>query len=580
MCGIVGLVTRNKNSENTEALKSASKFIDHRGPDQSALFENKNIVFIHKRLSIVDLKRGNQPIINGNFVLIANGEIYNDLLIRKECKKFNYTTGSDCESILAVYSTYGLEGFKKLRGMFAFAIYDLKNNNLILGRDPFGIKPLYFYSGHENLIFSSEPQVLIKSKLVKKDLNKKKFKELLQIQFSSANDTIFKKISRLRPGEILISKYSKIVESSIYSTNKLTNGCNISDEKKLENVLTDSVTVHQRSDVPYGLFFSGGIDSTLILYLMSISSSKSVDCFTILFPGDEEKKKKVSFLAKKFNSKVKFVEFDSKDFWSYLPKTIEFLDDPIADYATVPTFRLAEVASKNVKVVLTGEGGDEMFGGYGRYRSELRTVMRKIFLQKGTFDKFGNPNDFFNGWNFDLSFCRESINNLDLSKIQKSQLFDFNEWLPNNLLIKLDRCLMAHSLEGRTPLIDIEVFKNFFNIDDNEKINKGNGKLILKKFLKKKISTYNPFEKKQGFTVPIGDWIPNKSRELFEVLSRSKILNEFFRSSDIKKLCSNCNNKKNASMLWRLLFFSIWYLIHIENVKVEGNAFEMLHNNQ
>ena len=194
MCGILGLVAKNKNSKQSEALKSASRFIDHRGPDQSALFENKDILFIHKRLSIVDLKGGNQPIINGNFVLIANGEIYNDLLIRKECKNFNFTTGSDCESILAVYSNFGLEGFKKLRGMFAFAIYDLKNKNLILGRDPFGIKPLYFYSGHENLIFSSEPQVLIKSKLVKKDLNKKKFKELLQIQFSSANDTIFKKI--------------------------------------------------------------------------------------------------------------------------------------------------------------------------------------------------------------------------------------------------------------------------------------------------------------------------------------------------------------------------------------------------
>ena len=580
MCGILGLVAKNKNSKQSEALKSASRFIDHRGPDQSALFENKDILFIHKRLSIVDLKGGNQPIINGNFVLIANGEIYNDLLIRKECKNFNFTTGSDCESILAVYSNFGLEGFKKLRGMFAFAIYDLKKKNLILGRDPFGIKPLYFYSGHENLIFSSEPQVLIKSKLVKKDLNKNKLKELLQIQFSLSNDMIFKKISRLRPGEILISKYSKIVESLIFSTNKLTSKCIIGGRKKLENILTDSVTVHQRSDVPYGLFFSGGIDSTLILYLMSISSTKSVDCFTILFPGDEEKKKKISLLAKKFNSKVNFVEFNSKDFWSYLPKTIEFLDDPIADYATVPTFRLAEVASKNVKVVLTGEGGDEMFAGYGRYRSELRRVMRKTFLQKGTFDKFKDPNNFFNGWNFDLSFCRESIKNLNLSKIQKLQLLDFNEWLPNNLLIKLDRCLMAHSLEGRTPLIDIEVFKNFFNINDNDKINKGSGKFILKKFLDKKISNYNAFEKKQGFTVPIGDWIPQKSHVLSEVLSRSKILNEFFRSSDIKKLCLNCNNKKTTSMLWRLLFFSIWYLIHIENVKVEGNAFEILQNNQ
>ena len=580
MCGIMGLFSPSINNNKKKNLIKACKLLSHRGPDDEGIYSNKKIILLHKRLSIIDLKTGKQPIENEDFVLISNGEIYNDLDIRRQIPNFSYKTGSDCESILAVYSKYGLIGFNKLRGMYAFAIYDKKRKKIILGRDPFGIKPLYYFHKNKELIFSSEIKALIAAGNLEIKFKKKKIIELLQIQYNSGMNTLFSKIFRIRPGEIKVFNSEINTEKSIiFDKSKIFKNKKKISSHKLGKILEKSVELHQRSDVPFGLFFSGGIDSTIILYLMSKISKKKIISYSILFdtPNQFEEKKKLEKIAKECNSKINFVNFSEEDFWNILPKVLKYNDDPILDYAIVPTFRLAQAAKKDVKVILSGEGADEIFAGYGRHRKIKRVFFKKHNYPYGELDKFKTFQKRFSGWNFELNFSRFSNVNTNLSLLQKLQLFDCNEWLPNNLLIKLDRCLMAHGLEGRTPFIDIDVFKNFFGISDQFKIKNGLGKYVLRMFLKENLPFYDFSEKKTGFTVPIISWLPKKIEEISEYLPNNKLLKKIFKKEDIQKICLKCRTNRNLiSVVWRLLCLSVWYEVHFDKGLAKLDTFNIL----
>lgn len=580
MCGIMGLFSPSINNNKKKNLIKACKLLSHRGPDDEGIYSNKKIILLHKRLSIIDLKTGKQPIENEDFVLIANGEIYNDLDIRRQIPNFSYKTGSDCESILAVYSKYGLIGFNKLRGMYAFAIYDKKRKKIILGRDPFGIKPLYYFHKNKELIFSSEIKALIAAGNLEIKFKKKKIIELLQIQYNSGMNTLFSKIFRIRPGEIKVFNSEINTEKSIiFDKSKIFKNKKKISSHKLGKILEKSVELHQRSDVPFGLFFSGGIDSTIILYLMSKISKKKIISYSILFdtPNQFEEKKKLEKIAKECNSKINFVNFSEEDFWNILPKVLKYNDDPILDYAIVPTFRLAQAAKKDVKVILSGEGADEIFAGYGRHRKIKRVFFKKHNYPYGELDKFKTFQKRFSGWNFELNFSRFSNVNTNLSLLQKLQLFDCNEWLPNNLLIKLDRCLMAHGLEGRTPFIDVDVFKNFFGIGDQLKIKNGLGKYVLRMFLKENLPFYDFSEKKTGFTVPIISWLPKKIEEISEYLPNNKLLKKIFKKEDIQKICLKCRTNRNLiSVVWRLLCLSVWYEVHFDKGLAKLDTFNIL----
>ena len=227
---------------------------------------------------------------------------------------------------------------------------------------------------------------------------------------------------------------------------------------------------------------------------------------------------------------------------------------------------MAGVASKKFKVALTGEGGDELFGGYGRYKK-----MKSFY--KGAFRKL----DFLDqkNWDFEIKFFENQISNL--SKLQKYQFFDYINWLPNNLLVKLDRCLMAYGMEGRTPLIDKEIFENFFYIDDSFKQKNGYGKFLIRQFLNKRVTNYNSFSKKKGFTVPIKKWIPKKAKYLQKILPKMEILRYFFKEDDILSLCKSVtNNDMLVRPLWHMIFISVWYAINIKKVKTKGDFFDVI----
>ena len=315
-------------------------------------------MFLHTRLSIIDLKGGKQPIINNDLILVANGEIYNDPEIRSTYKTYNFKTESDSESIMTLYHQEGVVGLEKLRGMYAFAIYD-KKDCTVLGRDIFGIKPLYFSLINDGIIFSSEITPLINTKIIKK-ISEEKLIEYFELQYTTGKKTIFKDIFRLRPGEILTIKNGKIINSKLQKLNLLKKKSPNIDNKFIEKKLEESVSVHLRSDVPYCLFFSGGIDSMLIMYFMSkLNLGSKIEAFKVNI--DDRKNNSNNTLLKKISHdyKIRFneVSFTEDDFWNTIPFAAKKIDDPIADYAILPTFKLAAVASKKFKVAITGEGG-------------------------------------------------------------------------------------------------------------------------------------------------------------------------------------------------------------------------------
>lgn len=575
MCGIAGFSFKKSNPKLSKKFLEIKKYISHRGPDNSGFFVSKKLTLIHTRLSIVDLESGNQPIENEKYVLVANGEIYNDLDIRKVNKSYKFLTNSDSESILALYDKYGVNGFSRLRGMFAFVIFDKKRNEVILARDEFGIKPLYFSLEEEGIIFCSElnPIKLIRNK--KSNINNFKVNEVMQLQYCSGTETIFEGINRIAPGQTLTIKDGQI-------TSSITNSLPEKKENNFKRVslnelFNESVNSHLRSDVPYCLFFSGGIDSMLLLYHMHLLRKKNITAYSVYF--DEGPDYNLNKITKNFNVDHVKINFGENDFWDWIPFAAKKIDEPIADYAILPTFKLASIASKKFKVAITGEGGDELFGGYGRYKRTQRILFKKkSYYPKGAFEDLLKHK--FNNWSQDLEKYDYKIKYFGNTFLQKMQYFDYNNWMPNNLLVKLDRCLMAFGMEGRTPFIDKKLFKDLFYIDDKEKISRGFGKYYIRDYLKKKVTFYNAFEKKIGFTVPIYDWIPNKINDLENLLPKQDFLKDYI-NEDEQKFIFKCvkKNKKFAKPLWHILFFTAWYLINIKGIEAKGNFFDIISTN-
>ena len=340
------------------------------------------------------------------------------------------------------------------------------------------------------------------------------------------------------------------------------------DDNFIFKNLKECVETHLRSDVPYCLFYSGGIDSTLIMYFMHILNlNKKICAYNVNFENNDKTAYELTKnLKNQFNIELNQIKFTEEDFWNILPFAAKKIDEPIADYAILPTFKMASEASKNFKVALSGEGGDELFAGYGRYKS-LRSPY------KGAFRKLSFLSQ--KNWDFNLKLSIDGKS--EFSQLQTFQYFDYVNWLPNNLLVKLDRCLMTFGMEGRTPLIDKELYSKFFYLDDKFKQKKGYGKYLIRKFLNNKIKNYNSFSKKKGFTLPIGSWIPKKSKYLEEFLPKIDVLKIFFNEENIKFICrSSRYNRNMIRPLWHMIFISSWYLLNIKKVKTKGNFFDII----
>ncbi len=588
MCGIAGLMTTDGTAPVTAVLDKMAAAIGHRGPDGRGDYAEADVAMMQVRLAIIDLETGDQPLYapadgeHGKLALIANGEIYNYVELRQQMKGIDYATGSDCESMLYLYREHGLDFAEHLRGMYTVAIHDPADGALVLARDPFGIKPLYYGVAEDGFVFASEPQALLAAGLVTPALEPAKRDELLALQFTTGTGTVFPGIYRVLPGETLIVRNGRIAERVRLASLPPGGPKKISSSEALyefDRTITEAVNVHQRSDVPYGMFLSGGIDSSVILAVMRRLNSAPVHALTAGFPGTgvHDEREHARDVARACGAEHEEITVTKDDFWSELPRIAACMDDPAADYAIVPTYLLARKARESgLKVVLSGEGGDELFAGYGRYRRQKRLAifggrrMRHTYILAGT----GVLRDEPMGWRNGIAAAEAEAGEYGRSRLQAAQIVDIADWLPNDLLTKLDRCLMAFGVEGRVPFLDPFVADFAFRLPDSLKVRQGTGKWLLRKWLQTALPESKPFTKKRGFTVPVGEWIANEGVRLGDLVAANPGVAEVCDPDAVRRLFAS--GAENGQAQWTLLFFALWHKRHIEGADAAGGVLEVL----
>ena len=584
MCGIAGLMLApGASGPDPVTLGALTRALAHRGPDGSGHAVLGRVALIQMRLAIIDLTSGDQPLFAGSAALVANGEIYNYRELRNLLPGVRYATESDCEPPLHFFLRDGADYTHPLRGMYAVAVHDRAARTVTLSRDPFGIKPLYLAHTADGLAFASEPQALLSAGLVPRRLHPPARNELLQLQFTTGAATIFPDIERVLPGETLICSEGRVLERR--RATALPEGApeEISETAalaRLDKALAESVDLHQRSDVPYGMFLSGGIDSASILTMMARLNSSPVLAYTAGFaaPGAADERAAAAAVAKGVGARHEAIEITEAMVWRHLPEIVACMDDPAADFAIIPTWFLARRARQDVKVVLSGEGGDELFAGYGRYRSAMRPwwLGGRVMRARGSFDRVdvlrARPLD----WRDGIAAAEGREQRGGRTRLSAAQATDMADWLPHDLLLKLDRCLMAHAVEGRTPFLDPGIAAAVFRLPDGLKVRDGQGKWILRKWLEQHCPAARPFAPKQGFTVPIGAWIAGQGGRLGPLVAAQPGVAEIAEPGRVAALFRAAGGRHEGFAAWTLLFYALWHRTHIQGLPPEGDVFEAL----
>jgi asparagine synthase (glutamine-hydrolysing) len=608
MCGICGIF----GFEDKTLVKKMCQVIAHRGPDDDGFFFDENIGIGHMRLSIIDLSTGKQPIFNENrnICTIYNGEIYNFPELRKELeeKGHRFYTSTDTEVIVHLYEEEGFFFLKRLRGMFAIALWDADKKCLLLARDPIGIKPLYYTFVGSNLIFASEIKALLECEAVKRRLNIASLDQYLTYRYVPGPSTMFEGIYRLMPGHLMlcskkgheIVKYWDVPSQSIGVRDK---GYYTS---MLGKMLKENVEMELVSDVPLGAYLSGGIDSSTIVALMSWTMDQPVKTFSVGFGAGEpiDELESAKLVSEHLGTDHHEIIAKSEDVEKLLPRIIWHLDEPIVDPAIFPTYLLSELASRHVKVVLTGEGADELFAGYSDYRTRIKgekvrcllpAAIRRTaasFLNKSSNSGINHyarqmlddaDDHILWGELFDSDEKRELYVDFKVEKtptvgyfkgytgdsLSKMLYADIKTWLPDDLLVKVDKMTMANSIEARVPYLDHTLVEFAMNIPTHLKIKKGVEKYILRRASEDLLPKATLIRKKHGFTVPINDWI-TKSLEtmISNTLSESTIKKRhYFRSNRVKHIIEHASNPRYSHQLWSLFTLELWHKIYIDNIK-------------
>ena len=598
MCGFVGFIDKKKSKK--KIIKDMADIITHRGPDSDGYYVGDECALGFRRLSIIDLDGGTQPIYNedNNMIITFNGEIYNYKEIREKLikKGHKFRTESDTEVILHGYEEYGEKILDKLRGMFAFVIYDTKNKTLFGARDFYGIKPLYYYIDDEEFMFGSEIKSFLGHPGFKKELNRDMLKQYLTFQYSVGEDTFFKNVYKLRPGH-----YFKYHDGKLDITKYYEIKIESDDSKRLEEwkdiirkELNESIKYHKVSDVEVGSFLSSGVDSSIVATLSDVDKT-----FTV---GYDNKKYSEIDYAKELSEKIKVKNISKKiskeEYFKNFPKIQYYMDEPLADPSAVALYFVANTASKHVKVALSGEGADEIFGGYNIYHepysvswyNKIPYPIRKgigvlayplrnhtgfnflVRRSKKLEDRYvGNAFIFEPGdANKILSYTDkhdfreltkpyyDKIKNYD--DVAKMQYIDFNFWLIGDILLKADKMSMANSLEVRVPFLDRPLVNEVINIPSKYKIVGNQTKYAFREVCKEELPEKWADKKKLGFPVPIREWIKeediyNNIRKIFEDGG------EFFKTDRIIKLLDDhCKGKHdNSRKIWTIYSFLIWY---------------------
>lgn len=619
MCGITGILRLNPTNDLHIEIQRMTDSIRHRGPDGEGIFVKDNLALGHRRLAIIDLETGKQPMCNEDesLWLTYNGEIYNFKELRIELEKFGhrFKTNSDSEVIIHSYEQWGVNCLNKFRGMFAFCIADFSNRKLFLARDHFGIKPLVYRISSDYFAFSSELSSLrkINDKAPEGDIESLEF--YLRYQYIPAPKTIYKKIYKLKPAHYLFVDFNNPEPIPIrywdFEFNSYIDLREEEYEEQLESVLENSVKTHLVSDVPFGVFLSGGIDSTLVTQKMAKILSAPIKAFSIGFKEEKYSELKYAEIAAKKIGVEHHTYIIEENGLEILPELIQHYGEPYGDSSAIPTYYVSKYARQNVPMVLSGDGGDEFFGGYITYKrwmnynpwkdfiksltnlKKRRTIRSfKEGMQYRTFHSFSKDRHNGDEWMKFMMFLknniRKSLWKKEFSSIMKSeselfleahnkaqkfdrlsyaQYIDINTYMQGDILYKVDIASMAHGLEVRPPIIDTEVLSlasrlpQYLKLQTNEN---SNGKYLLKKILGKTFDNSFIEREKKGFAIPRHEWFlfEGKSREMIRelILTDSAMIRNFFNSEMVKFYVHHHGKPKNYSgILWLLLALEMWF---------------------
>lgn len=603
MCGFVGF-TNFIGEKADRVLEDMMNKIVHRGPDSSGKFVNEDICLGFRRLSIIDLEGGSQPLYNedGTMILVFNGEIYNHRELRDELieRGHIFKTRTDSETLLHGFEEYGEELPSRLRGMFSFVIWDTKTKTLFGARDPFGIKPFYYAFMGKSMLFGSEIKGFLPHPDFEKKLNERALSSYLSFQYSPTEETFFEGVYKLPPAHYFIYKDGKMNKTRYWRPDfsEDTSGKTMEQYADIvDRAIAESVEAHKISDVEVGSFLSSGIDSSYIAAKANVDKT-----FTVGF-GSDEKYNEISY-AKEFAEFIKTENIAKvitpEEFWGEFPKIQYQMDEPLADPAAVPLYFVSQLAAESVKVVLSGEGADELFGGYKIYQTPLacpkynkvplfiRRALGKIamkcpkihgvnfLIRRGRpVDEWfiGNANIFSKKERSKLlkndlapapaKVCEKFYSEVsDCDEVTRMQYLDINMWMMGDILLKADKMSMAHSLELRVPFLDKEVMKLAETIPLDKRVNLLSTKLALRAAASKTLPSKTSEKPKLGFPVPIRVWLKeDKYYNTVKAEFLSDTAEKYFNTSRLVSLLDEhkCGKADNSRKIWTVYTFLVWY---------------------
>jgi asparagine synthase (glutamine-hydrolysing) len=626
MCGICGKLNFDRDNEVSQALlKAMADSIAHRGPDDDGYYFAGQIGLGFRRLSIIDLAGGHQPLSNedGTVWIVFNGEIYNYQDLREDLLKKGHVfrTKSDTETIVHLYEEYGEAGIQSLRGMFAFAIWDKNQQKLLLARDRVGIKPLYYGVTAQSVVFASEMKAILTDPQIKREILPSTVDRFLTFGYVPGDETLLKGIYKLPPGSYMMVKNGKTEVKQYWDLHFSSSSVTLKDaEEQLLEILEESVRLHMIADVPVGFLLSGGVDSTAMLSLASQKTDRPISSYTVGFAnsGVADERPFARLAAEKYGSEHHEISISSKEFADFLPKYVWHMEEPVCEPPAVALYYVSKLARNYVKVLISGEGGDEAFAGYPNYRAMLwierikrmagpltgalsgtLSLLHKLSghwrlghyqqLLKAPFESYyysrsSSPFRFFNAHSQELYSSKFSAStnkqyslrpvtellaqNRSDDLLSRMLYVDTRTWLPDDLLVKADKMTMANSVELRVPLLDHKLLEFAATLPSNFKVNGFSMKYIAKRCLSKQIPVEILERKKAGFPVPYENWLRTDLRDSVSniLLDRETTDRGYFKKSAVEKLVrDNSESGGYAKEIFSLLVLELWHREFLRN---------------
>lgn len=620
MCGICGIVYQDiKRPVSAELMETMAESIRHRGPDDAGSYINGNVGLAHRRLSIIDLDSGHQPMFNEDrsLSIVFNGEIYNHHGLRVELEKrgHHYATKSDTETILHAYEEYGTKCLDKLRGMFAFAIYDSSKKILFLARDRVGKKPLYFYHDQQRFVFASEVKAILKAGTIERHVNREMIDFYLSIGYVPGRETLFKNIAKLEPGHYLILNADHSIDIREYWDIRDIQVKNIPYQEayaNFKNKLLESIDIRLMSEVPLGVFLSGGLDSSAIVALMSRLVSTPIKTFSVGYKNEPQSNELdyARIVADRFKTEHYEFYLTADDLFDSIDTFLEHSEEPIVESAGIALFKLAKLAKPKATVLLSGEGADELLAGYRIYPKirELERayglarliparIIRMIIDNQAVPEKLIKYLDWvqepftkrYKSLSYDLSdtlkdrlytpefkkslkndfadYFTAMHNKITGSHLRKMLYIDSKTWLAEDILLKADRMTMAASVELRAPFLDHELMELAFSLPDSYKLKGGKGKYILKDIMKDILPREIVYRKKRGFPVPLTSWFGGalQARAKNLLTSEKSLKRGYFNPDYINELFSRISRGEDlGKRIFSLIALELWHQKYID----------------